>query len=72
LKKSISVDNTYTVQLLEDLRQAMTEITREEGSYYMQNSYDMHNKQRSNKSTSITYTTIKKSSQKLKSLSIKR
>jgi len=57
-------NNTYTNQLLTDLKQGIDCLNTSEGTYYMQNVYDMHNKQRSNKSSNETYITKKKKQQK--------
>jgi len=69
LESSVSVGTEYTKQLITDLKQAIQELgtRKEEGSYYMQNVYDKHNKQRSNFSSDVTYVTSKKAQKKFES-----
>jgi len=59
--------NNYNDQLIHDLKQGITEINQgnEQSYYYMQNVYDMHNHQRSNNKSNVTYITAKKKTKKV-------
>jgi len=69
IETSKTGQDTYSHQLISDLNQGVTELNSggDRSYYYMQNVYDMHNKQRSNNKSNTTYITGKKNKAKFES-----